>query len=178
MASRRIRKKQEKLKLMEAYEANKVQFKNLVDMANEYKEQGIDAEEVFGLELSAALPKNPTMEWLKSNPFFTGNHAYFQQKMEEFKKDLRQERLKRTFFGDYYDNYDKNKIIRRLTDMGLIKTKNWAYEDVLYDVAARYTKEEIDDIIHGYVSRVDRVRELEKRSDYREKGSFVVFDDD
>lgn len=174
MASRRIRKKQEKRKLMETYEANRVQFKTLVEMANKYKSEGINAEGVLGLKLPTATPKNPTIEWLKSNPFATNNHAYFQEKIQEFQKNLRQERLKRTYFGDY-NNKDKGKVIKTLVDMGLIKTKNWTYEDVLYDVAKIYTREELNDIMDSYVNTVDRIHQLEKENNYREPGSFIVF---
>lgn len=175
MASRRIRKKQEKRKLMETYKANRVQFKTLVDMANKYLiEEGINAEKVLGVKLPETITKNPTIEWLKSNPFATSSHAYFQEKIEEFQKDLRQERLKHTYFGDY-DNMSKYEVIQMLIDMKLIKNRNWAYEDLLYDIARRFTQEEVDDIMDEYVRTVDRIRKLEKESDYREPGSFIVF---
>lgn len=175
MASKRIRKKWEKRKLMETYEVNRVQYKSLVDMANKYLiEEGINAEKVLGVKLPETITKNPTIEWLKSNPFAISSHAYFHEKIEEFKKNLRQERLKRTYFGDY-ENRDKGKVIKKLVDMGLIKTRNWAYEDVLYDISKTYTREELNDIIDEYVDIADRIHQFEKESDYKEPGSFIVF---
>lgn len=177
MASKRIRKKWEKRKLMETYEANRAEFKSLVEMASKYKLEKINAKEVLGLELPSAAPANPTIEWLNSNPLATSNHAYFQEKIKEYQKALRQERLRRTYFGDY-DTREKGDIIKQLIDMKLIKNRYWAYEDILVEVSKKWTETELLAKIDEYVEKADRIHQLIKDPSYKEPGSFVVFDDD
>lgn len=90
------------------------------------------------------------------------------ESFEDYEKAVRQTKLKRTWFGEIFNNLEnrkeKGRIIKDLIDRGLIKDpSNQYYEDFLVDMANEYEYEDLEDIIHNYVEQWDTLNEKSKK---------------